>query len=343
VTGVQTCALPIWKLSADYDFEDKYRLTQKQLSRYSEALLEEDPLKRYERLDVMSDKFAAFPPFWYHKGNSAMEVFRDKQYGAFSAGYKAEALKAYNEFHESYFEFLREDVIAASCCIEHISLLDPNDVFIEELLRRALRLAGDNYDVLQQSIFVNLQLKKFDEVISPLREMIANDYNVGLNGILLSRIYFAKSSKTEYEKLRAIAGEDNILPWSDDADLSEKQLVDARKSRIADEYRSMAQRIVFSLKTKKSSADTNAIYSGFSSISASLQKYTGVNEELAESFKIVEGKLKQAIVNTNDKTLRGFFDAAQQLGAKLLSAEFTMQVAEDAPTLIGKMNEVAKS
>jgi hypothetical protein len=63
-----------WKLSADYDFEDKYRLTQKQLSRYSEALLEEDPLKRYERLDVMSDKFAAFPPFWYYKGNAAMET-----------------------------------------------------------------------------------------------------------------------------------------------------------------------------------------------------------------------------------------------------------------------------
>jgi hypothetical protein len=331
-----------WKLSADYDFDDKFRLTQKQLSRYSEALLEEDPLKRYERLDVMSDKFAAFHPFWYYKGNAAMEVFRDKQYGAFAAEYKAEALKAYNEFHKRHFEFLREDIIAASCCIEHISLLDPNDVFTEELLRQALRLAGDNYDVLQQSIFVNLQLKKFDEVIPPLREMIANDYNVGLNGILLSRIYFAKSSKTEYEKLRAIAGEDNILPWSDDADLSEKQLVDAHKSRIADEYRLMAQRIVFRLKTQKSSDDTNAIYSGFSSVSASLQRYTGGNKELAESFNTVEGKLKQAIVNTDDKTLRDFFDAAQQIVTALLSAEFTMRIAEDSPTLIGKMNEVAK-
>jgi hypothetical protein len=331
-----------WKLSADYDFDDKFRLTQKQLSRYSEALLEEDPLKRYERLDVMSDKFAAFHPFWYYKGNAAMEVFHDKQYGAFAAEYKAEALKAYNEFHKRHFEFLREDVIAASCCIEHISLLDPNDVFIEELLQQALRLAGDNYDVLQQSILVNLQLKKFDEVIPPLREMIANNYNVGLNGILLSRIYFAKSSKTEYEKLRAIAGEDNILPWSDDADLSEQQLIDAHKSRIADEYRLMSQRIVFRLKTQKSSADTDAIYSGFSSISASLQRYTGGNKELAESFKAVEGKLKQAIVNADDKTLRDFFDEAQQMVTTLFSAEFTMQIAEDTTMLIGKMSEVAK-
>jgi hypothetical protein len=331
-----------WKLSADYDFDDKYRLSQKQLSRYSEALLEEDPLKRYERLDVMSDKFAAFPPFWYYKGNAAMEVFRDKRYSAFSEDYKAAALEAYDEFHKSHFELLREDVIAASCCIEHISLLDPDDELLEELLQQALRLAGDNYDILQQSIFVNLQLKKFDEVIYPLRQMIANGYNIGLNGILLSRIYFAKSSRTEYEKLRAIAGEDNVLPWSDDVDLAAKQLFDARKSKIADEYRSMAQRIVFCLKTKKSSIDTDSIYSELSSVSESLQKYTAGNEKLAESFKTVESKLKQAIVNTSDTTLRDFFDAAQQLGTEMLSAEFTMPIAEDSPTLIGKMSEIAK-
>jgi hypothetical protein len=331
-----------WKLSADYDFDDKYRLTQKQLSRYSEALLEEDPLKRFERLDVISDKFSAFPPFWYHKGNAAMEVYRDARYTTFSESYKTEALKAYNEFHERHFEFLREDVIAASCCIEHISLLEPTDEYAEELLRQALCLAGENYDVLQQSIFVSLRFKKFDEVITPLREMIANDYNVGLNGILLSRIYFAKTLKTEYEKLRAIAGEDNVLPWSDDADLSERQLVDVRKSRISDEYRNMAQRIVFRLKTTKNASLSSAIYNGFIEISAILQRYAKGNDELIESLGSTEGKLKQAIKSINDKSLRDFFEAANETANVLLASEFSIQISEDAPELIDKMEKLTE-
>ncbi len=329
-----------WQLSSDFDFDDKYRLTQKQLSRYSEALLESDPLKRYERLDVMSDKFNAFPPFWYYKGNAAMEVLRGKQYGSFAAGYKEKAIKAYNEFHKKNYEFLREDIIAASCCLEHISLLEANDVFVEQLLCQAMRLAGDNYDVLQQSVFVNLHLGRFNEVIAPLREMIVNDYNVGLNGILLSRIYFIQSNQIEYEKLLAIAGKENVLPWSDDAD---KQLIETRKSMLSAEYLAMAKRIIYKLNSNKSSIDTTNMYHTFQAISDSVLKYCGDTKELAESFKIAENKLKQAIVSVSDTTLRDFFESSQQVNAMLLTAKFSLQIAEDASNLIEKMRQVAKA
>jgi hypothetical protein len=362
-----------WKLSDDYDFDDKFRLTEKQLSRYSEALLEEDPLKRHERLDVMSGNFAAFPPFWYYKGNAAMEVSRDKrpQYSAFSASYKTEAIEAYNAFHKSYFEFLREDVIAASCCIEHISLLSSNDQLAEDLLQRALRLAGDNYDVLQQSVFVNLQLKKFDEVISPLREMFVNGYNVVLNGSLLSQIYFMRSDKTAFEKLRAIAEKDDIpLSWSDNAKLSEeelvaagrsktagkrpqglgisgdaaeKNLVDDYKSKIADAYVRMAQKIVFILSAKKSSVVPDAIFHNFKGVANSLKKYIGGNGELDELFNTVEEKLRRAISSANNEAIEDFFSAARQVETKLRSAGFSMQILDDAKTLIDKMEGVSKS
>jgi hypothetical protein len=342
-----------WKLSADYDFDDKYRLTQKQLSRYSEALLEPDPLKRHERLDVMSNKFDAFPPFWYYKGNAAMEVCRSERYAAFAAGYKNEALEAYNEFHKRHFEFLREDVIAASCCLEHISLLEPNDVSIEKLLSQTMRLAGDNYDVLQQSIFVNLQLKKFDEVIPPLREMVANGYNLGLNGLLLSRTYFNKSSRVEYEKLRAIAGDSNVLPWSDDAGdevktlgSAETQLMRERLSKLADEYLAMAKQIMRELNAHKTSFDTNKImYQKFQEVSAAVLKYRVNTEEqkLAESFKLAENKLKQAIVDPNDKILREFVGSSQQVKDAIFKADFSLQISEDAPVLIEKMRQVDKA
>jgi hypothetical protein len=342
-----------WRLSADYDFDENYRLTQKQLSRYSGALLEPDPLKRYERLDVMSDKFKAFPPFWYYKGNAAMEVFRSERYAAFAAGYKNEALEAYNEFHKRHFEFLREDVIAASCCLEHISLLEPNDESIKKLLSQTMRLAGDNYDVLQQGIFVNLQLKKFDEVIPSLREMVANGYNLGLNGLLLSRIYFNKSSRVEYEKLRAIAGDNNVLPWSDDVGgeikmlgSAETQLMRERLSKLADEYLAMAKRIMRELNARKTSFDTNKImYQKFQEVSAAVLKYRVNTEEqkLAESFKSAENKLKQAIADPNEKTLREFYGLSRQVNDAIFETDFSLQISEGAPALIEKMRQVAKA
>ena len=214
-----------WKLSADFDFDDKFRLTEKQLSRFSEALLVNDPLVRYERLDVMSDKFEAFPPFWYYKGNAAMEVFRDrnKQYGDFNEEYKVYAIESYIQFHNVNFEFLRQDIIAASCCIEHISLLEKEDKQIDDLLRKAITFAGDNYDILQQIIFVNMYLNRFDKIVLPLREMIANDYNINLNGLILSRIYYSKSDKRAYEKLAVIAGKNNIAPWTDKVLITKKE------------------------------------------------------------------------------------------------------------------------
>lgn len=329
-----------WKLSVDYDFDDGFRLTEKQLSRYSEALLEEDPLKRFERLDVMSDRFSAFPPFWYQKGNAAMEVFRDKQYSEFSETYKTEAIKAYNKFITGHFEFLREDIIAASCFIEYISLLEANDPLIEILLEKALRFAGENYDVLQQSVFVNLQLKKFDAVIPSLREMIVNNYNVGLNGILLSRIYFEKSCRAEYDKLCLIAGKNNVLPWSNDAILSEKTLMDTRKADITDAYLSMVKRIIFILGTSKDWDSFKTMYNEFNIISNSLQKTIGGDEDIIEKFTKVEEKLKRAIAHSDDKSIKVFYTEADKLCSALSSDKYTIQI-DDYTTLIKKMKTIA--
>lgn len=331
-----------WKLSLDYDFDDKYRLTQKQLSRFSEAILECDPLKRYERLDVMSDKFSAFPPFWYYKGNSAMEVFRSTQYGSFATSYKQLAIDAYNKFHSTNFEFLREDVLAASCCIEHISLLESNDVFAPKLLEQALRLAGDNYDILQQTIFVNLQLGNVDKVILPLREMIANDYNVGLNGILLSRIYFSQSQKFEYDKLCAIAGKDNVLPWSTDSHASEQELMYNRKSELSDAYIKTARDILVKLKTKDSSLNTKSLPRDYKGVSTSILQYCENSNALAVKFKLVEDNLKNAIIAPDDKTLQQFFESAQQVSTELMNADFSLQISEEAPKLIEKIKTIAR-
>ena len=117
-----------WRLSDAYDFDDKYRITEKQISRYNKILLDPDPLRRYEKLDVISDTFMAFPPFWYYKANAAKDIYRSDEYRNTEIGlsFKDKALEAYREYDKIYVKFMREDVIAASCALEHISLLDPN-------------------------------------------------------------------------------------------------------------------------------------------------------------------------------------------------------------------------
>lgn len=340
-----------WQLSSDYNFDDKFRLTEKQLSRYSEALLEEDALKRYERLDVMSDKFQAFPPFWYYKGNAAMEVFqdRDKRYGGFATGFREEALKAYEEFRTRHIALLREDITAASCYLEYASLIgigscgEPKNKFVEELLCDAVTLAGDNYDVLQQSVLINIKLKKFDEVINPLREMIANDYNVGVNGKLLSRIYFEKSRRTDYDRICAIVGQDNVAVWSERGEEAEKQVLDKQREKMSQAYLAMADRIAKRIIISNSLDIANGIFTEFCIISDSLLRYCEDGKKLRKALDNMKAALKAVLAGTNPKTVSAFSESSKGVGVELLKTNFLLQFVDEAPIILEKVNKVAKS
>ena len=194
-----------WRLSERYNFDDSYRLTEKQIRHYSSILMDSDPLRRYERLDVIKDTFQAFPPFWYYKGNAAKEIAG--KYGKnekIAALYRAKALEDYRKFNSSYIELMREDVIASSCAIEHIALLDKsNDIDeIKSLLDRALRFCGDNFDTLQIIVLNYISLGEKEKAKTILRRLVNENYNIGLNGLLLSRVYFKwDKNKEEYDIL----------------------------------------------------------------------------------------------------------------------------------------------
>lgn len=337
-----------WQLSSDYNFDDKFRLTEKQLCRYSEALLEQDPLKRFERLDVMSDKFQAFPPFWYHKGNAAMGVYRDEKRGHISDGFRSEAMNAYEEFRRRHVAFLREDITAASCYLEYASLAvsdaanDPKNRFVEELLRDAVAAAGDNYDVLQQSVLMNIKLKKFDDVIRPLREMIVNDYNVGVNGKLLSRIYFEKSRRAEYDRLCAIVGPDNVAAWSNEGAASEQHTLSKQKMMLSQAYRAMNRRIAQKIIMHKSRELGADILKKCDAISDSLLKYCKNGSKLKKSLDGVRAALRAALAAASPKTIDAFTDASEQVCEELRAADFSLQFADEAACILVKINEAAK-
>ncbi|MDU6597355.1 MAG: hypothetical protein E6495_06220, partial [Veillonella sp.] len=55
-----------WRLADKYEFPDKYRLTERQITNYNEILQDTNIIRRYERLDAIKEYFEAYPPFWYY-------------------------------------------------------------------------------------------------------------------------------------------------------------------------------------------------------------------------------------------------------------------------------------
>jgi hypothetical protein len=222
-----------WRLSDRYDFDDRLRLTEKQIKQYNQILIDPDPLRRYERLDTKSSIFEAFPPFWYYKGNAAKEVAaKYKNNNDIMAAYTAKALENYRKFDEIYVELMREDLIAASCALEHIALLDNRkDVDeIKKLLDRAMRLAGDNSDVLQIAVLNYISLGQHGPAKEILRRLVNENYNVSLNGLLLSRIYCKwDKNKVEYDILHDRIGEKNVIPWIENDVEADKKYIESRQ------------------------------------------------------------------------------------------------------------------
>jgi hypothetical protein len=238
-----------WRLSERYDFPDEYRLTEKQITQYNEILLDPDPLRRYERLDVINHIFEAFPPYWYYKGTTAREIWNlyEETNIEIAGKYKTKSLLDYEKFNEVYqedMELMREDVIAASCFIEHIGLLDVKEDAkkIINLLERAVRLAGDNLDVLQQCVFHYISLAIYNRsfysnCVNVLRRLVNEDYNIALNGQMLSRIYCKFfQDRAEYDILSDRIGSENVIPWIENEEEAQNGLLDINQLKICEQF-----------------------------------------------------------------------------------------------------------
>jgi hypothetical protein len=221
-----------WRLSEKYDFPDKYRLTEKQITQYNEILLDPDPLRRFERLDSISEIFEAFPPYWYYKGNAAKEIshlYETKNH-EIAKSYKKAALENYQMFCKIYTPFMREDVIAASCFLENLALL-PRETEINEkrkLLDDTVELAGNNLDILQLCVFHYIEINDEDRAEFLLRKLVNEDYNTSLNGKILSRLYWKTGDRNKYDVLKDRIGPFNIIPWIEN--LKEVAMKEAKNS-----------------------------------------------------------------------------------------------------------------
>ena len=237
-----------WRLSDSYEFDDKYRLTESQISQYNSILMDSIPLRKYERLDSIKDNFEAYPPFWYYLANAAMDVVNVyKNETAFDDNISAInkftqlAEQNYQKYLDQDIDLLRNNYIRSACDLEYAALLfdslsrlDENEkklrtIKINILIDDAIKHCGSKLDILQIASVYYLRLNKTEEATKHLRKLIIENYNTKTNSQLLSFVYLQEAifdnkkfipNTLKYKELIQFTDRMNLIPWVD----SEKEL-----------------------------------------------------------------------------------------------------------------------
>jgi len=213
-----------WRLSAAHNFPDQLRLTERQIKQYNAILMDSDLLRKYQRLTVIQGAFLAYPPFWYHYGNTANAIAQSalnlseetRNY------YRLQAKNHFTQYRTSNDHgLLREDPISASCALELMDLLDPvaDRALIMELAQEAISYSGRSNDVLQLAAMAYLRLNEPEHAADVLHQLVNEQYNTVLNAQLLSSIYVSNymktmsaDSKSRYEILSCQVGTHYLYP-----------------------------------------------------------------------------------------------------------------------------------
>lgn len=240
-----------WRLADEYEFPDRYRLTERQISQYNEILMDVDEIRKYERLTAVQDKFEAYLPFWYFMGHTAKYIAEDKTNGLDSVarGYYFERAKDHFERYDSLnsFNILREDEITASFALEYVDLLlledQPDLSKVKELIGTAVNMAGNANDILELCAVAYLKTGQTEEAAKLLRILVNENYNAATNAKLLSRIYVSEYlkginpiAKVQYDTLAKRVSPAWMFPMPaekiGDGQLQDQEL---RKQYVADQ------------------------------------------------------------------------------------------------------------
>ena len=217
--------------------------------------MDQDEIRKYERLESIKDKFEAYPPFWYFIGNAANYIANAKNLGL-SDSEKTERREKALEYFEKFerlneFSILREDQLAASCCLEHIDILlsmrnpDTDATVkneIKDLLSTAVCMSGKSNDVLELCAITYLRISEPDEAAQILKILVNEDYNRIINAQILSSIYVHQRERSEYKLLATRVDADYLFPMpQDDEDLEtlEKEFGSKQKEVLKAKYKAV--------------------------------------------------------------------------------------------------------
>ncbi|MCR5247631.1 MAG: hypothetical protein K6E14_07590 [Paludibacteraceae bacterium] len=230
-----------WRLADEYDFDDEWRITEKQIKQYNEILMDTDDLRKYARLESVADRFVAYPPFWYFYGHTANYIAemaknridqneRDSDDAILAYSKDRAIVKQYSSLAKEHFEhyyklcennILREDQMTASFALEYLDLLwadeDRDIAKLKKLVHLAEKMAPTSFDVLQLCVISYLKIGETDEAARLLKILVNEDYNTSANAKLLSRIYVSKYLFGDIKDAEKAMAEYQILSETSDS------------------------------------------------------------------------------------------------------------------------------
>lgn len=236
-----------WRLADTYGFPDGYRLTERQITQYNKILMDQDEIRKYERLESIKEDFEAYPPFWYFIGNAANYIAgsdlnisdETRDY------YRRKALEYFDKFEKlNKYNILRQDQLTASCALEHIDLLllssKPDKNKIKKLLDGAVKSSKNSNDILELCALTYLKIGDRNEAAKILRILVNEDYNRIINAQLLSSIYVFERNRKDYELLATRVDPDYLYPIpkaGEDAETLQAEFGRKQKSLLKLKYK----------------------------------------------------------------------------------------------------------
>lgn len=254
-----------WKLAEKYQFADDWRLTESQISQYNKVLMDTNLHRRLARLEELENNFNAYPPFWYFKGHTALQLSERFPEESEQARIIAKAaFRRYFDITATASELLRTDPIGAACALEYAALLDTH-AHEKRIgyVRQAIRKAGHHYDILQLCVTAYLDFGETDLAADLLRYLVCESYNEHLNAQLLSAIYIEKylqqpsddsTSRDGYDFLCKIIPANELLPWpaegTDNVQSQYLEFIGNRRNALLESYAEFFVRY-YSFKSKE--------------------------------------------------------------------------------------------
>jgi chorismate mutase len=322
-----------WKLMKKYDIPDKWRLTEKQMKFYLEAVKDKDPNRRLRQLKRLEGEFEAYPPFNYYLGQTAQELKLHET-----------ALKAYDKFESGQIGFFREDSLYSSTLMNKIQLLNPKSDR-NEILRYLKTIIEQSQMDGRKNLFVGLwyiQFEKHEEAQERFQANIDNNFNVATNKMLLGDAYLKGQDKTSLKTLiDAMLKEDNVRNHQILyllGKLPEVELVNRMKDQILGIYVSVNKRM-FSKDDLILTLPDRWVIGDFNNFKASLvfkgQKYQSDKITTDRNYKLVSYHYTK-IFNAKGIIKKGGKD---ELVFELTTPEFPVRLIGDltvGPVLVKK-------
>lgn len=331
-----------WRLADDYGFDDKDRLTERQIKQYLYILTDRDPYRRFNRLEYIKDKFSAYPPFWYYLGSSALQ-FAYTESGDICREYLDKARTYFDEFFaksRSNERLLREDPIVAQCTFEYIAVANMllekeylseseyDCLKLKDKLDTAVSSSGNALDVLQQCALNYLAIGQTTKAVDIMKALINEQYNVHSNVQLLSVLFVEQylngyeKAKNGYESLTRIDGSSGSLyPFI--SDISEKDQAD--DAFLKQQKKFLVDRLSYSIDVylERRRDDFSAI----------LEKNYDITEDVVDFFNNVAGDFSNLLPDAYARMIDSIEKFIKEKQEDRFSEKLVTRIGRDALNL----------